>query len=102
MRKICAALVALTIGLLLVALWVLRYTLFAILMFLRPLCGFVFGGAAALSLAALVFGLVIARDHHQMLWALFGAGLASSAILFAYDAILLTLAPSHFPIVLAR
>lgn len=102
MREVFAALVALIIGLLLVALWLLRYALFAMLMFVRPLCGFVFGGVAALSLAALVLGLLIARDHHQMLWAFFGAGLASSAILFAYDAILLTLAPSRFPIVLAR
>jgi hypothetical protein len=50
----------------------------------------------------LALGFVIARDHHQMLWAFFGAGIASTAILFCYDALVLVLAPGRFPLLLAR
>ena len=102
MRTFFAGLVAFTIGLLLVALWLLRYVLFAVLMFLRPLCGLVFGCAAGLSLVCLILGFLMARDKHQMLWAFFGVGVVSTVILHCYDALVLALAPGSFPMLLAR
>lgn len=102
MRKVFAASVALILGLLLVALWVLRYMLFAMLMFVRPLFLLVFGWAAGLSLAALALGFLIAGDKHHMLWGFFGVGVASTVVLICYDALVLALAPGSFPILLAR
>jgi hypothetical protein len=102
MKRYVIYAVLLGIGLLRVAVWLLRYLVFVVLMFLRPVIGLLFGTASALCLVCLALGFVIARDHHQMLWAFFGAGIASTAILFCYDALVLVLAPGRFPLLLAR
>lgn len=102
MKKILAFVVAAAMGLPLVALWILRYAAFAALMFLRPVFIFVFGCMAGMCLLGLVLGLIIARDQHDMLWLFFGVGVASSVLLFCYDALVLLLAPSRFPMLLAR
>ena len=106
MRKAYAVVLAVTLGLViwpaLVSLWLVRYALFIVMVFLRPVVSFVFGSAAALFLLGLIFGLWMARDKHTMLWAFFGMGVASTAILFLYDALLLMLVPDRFPMLLAR
>lgn len=105
MRKPFAFVIALTIGLLLVALWLLRYAAFVVLLFVRPVFGLVFKATAFGCLLGLVLGWVITHDdpgQHHMLWGFFVAGLASTVILFCYDAILLGLAPRRFPMLLAR
>ncbi|MEJ7807168.1 MAG: hypothetical protein WKG03_14745 [Telluria sp.] len=102
MRTLFAAFIALVLGLLCVALWLLRYVLFAVLMFVRPFCVLVFGWAAALNLAALILGFLIAGNKHQMLWGFFGLGVASTVVLICYDALVLALAPGRFPMPLAR
>lgn len=102
MKQYLAHGLPLGIGLLRVAVWLLRYLVFSVLLFVRPVVGLLFGCASALCLVWLVLGLLITRDHRQMLWAFFGAGLVSTAIMFFYDALVLALAPGRFPLLLAR
>jgi hypothetical protein len=90
------------IGLFRVVVWLLRYLVFGVLLFVRPVVGLLFGCASAACLVGLVLGFLVARDHHQMLWAFFGAGVVSTAILFCFDALVLALAPGRFPLLLAR
>ncbi len=102
MRNALGVVAALTLWLFSVALWALRYMLFAVLMFLRPLWVLVFSWTAGLSLAALVLGLLIAREKYQMLWGFFGVGVTSTVFLFCYDALVLALPPGRFPMLVAR
>ena len=102
MRKIVAYLPAAALGLLLVVLWCVRFAAFTVLMFLRPVFGLLFGAISAGCLIGLVIGLIIAREHHEMLWTFFGLGLGSGVLLFCYDALVLMLAPDRFPMLLAR
>jgi hypothetical protein len=94
--------VGIGIGLLRVVAWLLRYLVFGVLLFVRPVVSLLFGAAAALCLVGLVLGFLIARDNPHMLWGFFGVGAASTAILFAYDALVLVLSPGRFPMLLTR
>jgi hypothetical protein len=102
MNKYLALLVAALFGLALVALWLLRYAAFGVLMFVRPVFGLVFKVASGVCLFGLIAGFVIAPDRHPMLWGFFGVGVASTAILFCYEALVLSLAPGRFPMLLVR
>lgn len=105
MNKVPAFMIAALFALFLVALWLLRYAVLAVLLFLRPVVNLVFGFAAMGSLVALVLAVMIMGvhpDHPQMMWGFFVAGLVSTVILFCYDAIVLSLAPGRFPMLLAR
>lgn len=102
MKRYSAYVVPVVIGLLRIVVWLLRYALFAVMMFLRPVVGLLFGTAAALCLAGLLFGLVVARDQPHMLWAFLAAGVLSGVIRYAYDVLVLALAPDRFPLLLAR
>jgi hypothetical protein len=102
MKRYLAFGILIGLGLFRVVVWMLRYLVFGVVLFMRPVVGLLFGGALAVCLVGLVLGVLIARDHHQMLWAFFGAGVVSTAILFCYDALVLALAPGRFPLLLAR
>lgn len=105
MNKVPAFVIAALIGLVLVALWLLRYIVLGVLLFFRPVVKLVFGFGAIGSLLALVLGLLVMGlhpDHPQMMWGFLAAGLVSTMILFCYDVIVLALAPGRFPMLLAR
>lgn len=102
MKRMSGYVVPIGIGIFVVALWLLRYVAFGVLMFVRPVVNWLFGGAAILFLLGLILGLMIAPEHHNMLWGFLCAGVLSTGIVFGYDILVLALAPNRFPILLAR
>lgn len=102
MKKRLPLVAAAFTGLFLVALWLVRYAAFAVLLFLQPLVSRFFGIVAGASALGLLLGAIICRDQAHMLWLFLGAGVAAAAIAFCYDMLLLSLAPGNFPMILVR
>lgn len=79
-----------------------RFVLFSLLIFVRPIFGAVFGLAAGLCLLGFLFCVFFARDQHTPLWAFLVAGIASTMVLWFYDALLSFLAPDGYVMIAER
>lgn len=79
-----------------------RFVLFSLLVFMRPVVGLVLGLASGLCLFAFLFCVLFARQQHTPIWAFLGTGIVSTMLLWFYDVLLLSLAPDDHLMVLER
>jgi hypothetical protein len=79
-----------------------RFILFSLLIFIRPVFGAVLGLASGLCLLGFLFCVFFARDQQTPLWAFLGAGIASTMVLWFYDALLSFLAPDGYVMIAER
>lgn len=79
-----------------------RFVLFSLLIFIRPIFGLVFGLASGLCLLGFLFCVLFAREQHTPLWAFLGAGIVSTMLLWFYDALLSFLAPDDYVMIAER
>jgi hypothetical protein len=78
---------------------VLRFIVFAVLVFFRPVFSMVLGMGGGLCLFGFLFCLLFARHQQTPLWALLGAGIGATVVMLVYDMILMSVAPEGFVLV---
>jgi hypothetical protein len=76
-----------------------RFVLFSVLMFVRPIFGAVFRGVSWLCLLCFVFCMIAARAEHTALWAFLIVGIASTAALYSFDFLIAMLASTDFMLI---
>jgi hypothetical protein len=73
-----------------------RFILFSFLILIRPVFVMIFGVASGFCLFGFLFCALFQRDQQTVLWALLGAGIVFTMLLWLYDVVLLFFAPNDF------
>ena len=79
-----------------------QFVLFSLLIFFRPVFVGIFGMASGLCLLCFLFCVFFSRAQQTPLWAFLVARIASTMVLWLYDALLSFLAPKDYVMLAER
>jgi hypothetical protein len=80
----------------------LRFSLFLLLLFIRPVIVAVGALIAGMSLFVFLFCLLFTRHETTILYAMFGTGMGMTLFLWLYDDLLSRLAPDDYVLIAER
>lgn len=77
----------------------IKFSLFSLLMFIRPFVNVILGLFSGLSLLVFLFCLLFKREEQQVMWSMLGMGLGATMLVWGYDALITFLAPDDFVLI---